>query len=132
MSTSTRNIGQGLRSRQHGDVRSPSIEEEQEPTIARKQRRKRRYVTLFACCAFPILNSRQDKFDLNDPVIYQPSLGEAISLEIAAVDPDGDRNILYRLRYRSDHNHDGPMYTDTARSVDLFKGEELEDDSDPA
>jgi len=46
MSTSTRNIGQGLRSRQHGDVRSPSIEEELEPTIPEKQRSKRRYVTL--------------------------------------------------------------------------------------
>jgi len=75
-----------------------------------------------------MLNSRQDKFKLYDPVTYQPFQEQPISLEIAEVIPNGNRSIAYRLRYRND----GPMYTDNARGIDLFKGEELEDDSDPA
>jgi hypothetical protein len=63
-------------------------------------------------------------------VIYRPSKGEAVELEIADVIPTG-KDVIYRLRYRKK----GPIYADNDRGpedAELFEGSELEDDSPEA
>ena len=61
-------------------------------------------------------------------MIYQPSSGEPVSLEIDGVDPDRHGDVLYRLRYRNSIL----IYTDGDRGDEhtgLFGGEELKADS---